>query len=367
MHPPAGVVPSARGIFCKFQGQQWGPGSDRFFESRDDPWCRASFPFESAERRLLDSRGAIWIRRLDGRWVICHTCIPRWSSVRSTPSWALVSVSDQDFETAPILGAAIADVVSATVSEASKDQWALSQATWPTTPWDRRAVGALATMFDATLRVGDQRGQPWTILPEGILDHSGLTALQLVLLAMYRSGVESPTAVVVREPGWSVPTAALPTSAIVFEQSPRADTEISAPLVVRGVDVCSFASGFVECASLLRLIATEFGKRGVAPTDFREAAKQFVPLSSIDPAELKREEWDLWVAGLCQPTRNVADIERRTNDVVQRVERGEKSLVGLAIRLAVAWCEAIRSPENAAEQGSGSRLDEWVSRLARRA
>jgi len=367
MHPPAMVLPSARGIFCKFQGQQWGPGSDRFFESRDDPWCRANFPFETAERQLLESRGAVWVRRLDGRWIICHTCIPQWSSVRSTPSWALVSVSDQDFETAPILGAAIADVVSATVSEGSKDRWAQSQATWPATPWDRRTVGVLASMFDATLRVGSHRGQPWTILPEGMLDPSGLTALQLMLVAMYRSGVQSPAAAVVREPGWTVPATALPTGAMVFEQSPPADARSGTPLIIRGVDVSSFASGFVECASLLRSIAEEFGRRGVAPADFREATAPFVPLSSIDPVELKREEWDPWVAGVCQPSGNAGDVERRINSLLERIERGEKALVGLVIRLAAAWCEVAASPERTGEQRPESRVDGWISRLARRA
>jgi hypothetical protein len=365
MHAPAMVLPSARGIFCKFQGQQWGPGSDRFFESRDDPWCRANFPFETTERQLLESRGAVWVRRLDGRWIICHTCIPQWSSVRSTPSWALVSVSDQDFETAPILGAAIADVLSATVSEGSKDRWAQSQATWPATPWDRRTVGVLASMFDATLR-GGHRDQPWTILPEGMLDPPGLTALQLMLVAMYRSGVQSPAAVVVREPGWSVPAVALPAGAMVFEQSPPLNAAGGAPMIIRGVDVCSFASGFVECATLLQMIAKEFGRRGVAPTDFREAATQFVPLSSIDPSELKREEWDPWVAGVCQSPGNVGEIERRINSLLERIERGEKALVGLAIRLAAAWCEVAMSPERAGDQRPESRVDGWIARLVRR-
>lgn len=379
MLPPAVVIPSARGIFCAFRDltgnrnaqdrvQKWGPGSDNFFksESRGDRWCRTSFPVESAERRLLDTRGAVWIRRLDDRWIICHTYIPLLTRARSTASWALVAVSDNDFETEPILGAAIADVVSATVSDDSIEQWALTRATWPATPWDRRTVGVVATMFDANRRVGDQRGHLGTILPEGMLDFAGLTALQLMLVYMHRSGVVSPTAVLVREPGWSAPASALPSGAMVFEQLPRTNAGSGAQLVIRGVDVCSFASSFVECSSLLRGIATEV-KRGVMPANFREAATPFVPLSSIDPAELQRAEWDPWVAGLCQSSRNVADIERRTNDLVERVERGEKTLVGLAIRLAAAWCDVVSSSETAGEQRSGSRVDGWVSRLARRA
>jgi hypothetical protein len=222
-------------------------------------------------------------------------------------------------------------------------------------------------MFDATLRVGNRGGQPWAALPEGMLDPYGLTALQLMLVYAYRSGVRTPAAVVLREKGWSVPAAALPTGAMVFEQSPPLNAAGGAPLIIRGVDVCSFASGFVECESLLHMIAKEFGRRGVAATDFREAATQFVPLSSIDPSELKREEWDPWVAGVCQPPGNVGEIERRINSLLERIERGEKALVGLAIRLAAAWCEVVASPERAGEQRPESRVDGWIARLARRA
>jgi hypothetical protein len=352
------MVSGHRGIFCVFEDQRWAPGSDPWLRAREAVWLQALFPATGTGGKMLGAEGAVWIRRVEGRWLACHVCIPEMSRLRSTPSWAVAVVEDGDFRRRGLLQSVVADV---RLGARSPDRWVASGPRWTEEPWDRLAVAKVAAMFDRALRAGGSGAGPRLTYPESWLDRSGWLALQQVLLAMLEFGIESPAAVIVGDPGWELPASAVPADG-VHEFRRDAVSAMPAPgqPVARGVEVSAFVNDFPGCADLLRRVLALQAASEDSPESFAEAVGPCVPLASIDPSRLRREEWAEWAASAL-PAVDAADpwIDR----LVRRVEAGDRDIVPPVLRVLAEW--GGRGMDQGAGPSRVRRLDEWVRRLTR--
>lgn len=317
---------------------------------------------------MLGTAGAVWIRRIEGRWLVCHVCIPEWSSIRSTPSWAISVIRDEDFRRSAILASAVDDVGA---GERSPEHWATEGRTWDPAPWDLLSVAKIAAMFDAALRTPMEGEAPRFIFPESWLDLPGWVALQQILLAMLESGVSSPSAVVVRDSGWNLPAQGLPAEGIYeFRRDAPARKDRPGQPVARGVEVCSFLGDFSSCRDLMSAVTAAASASSKdddgRPGSFAEAVAPCVPLSVVDPSRIRRDEWVRWAAETVRALGGSDAISRRAEDLVRRIERGESDLVSPVLRLLAAGQDReISAHGDSRPSRAASTLEDWIARISR--
>ena len=359
----------ARGVFCRFEDQRWGSGTDPWLAAHDAVWLESMFPTRGSDGRLIGPEGALWLRRVDGRWLLCHCSIPDWSRVRSTPCWAVAEVGHDQMSCSPIVASAVLDVLR---GARDPQDWASSRVRWGESDWSEGALSVIGAMFDAAVRASGS-GAPDSgarlSFPEAWLDSGGWIALQQTLFAMHITGVESPTAVIVRERGWSPPPSVVPLSGLYEFRRDGAEswTERREP-VARGVELRSFITGFPECMQLMRSICARLSDRQSAPSGFAEAAAGSVPLALIDAERLEPAEWMRWSRELALTTGSSGHLAERIEGLLRRAERGSSGLQPPLLRLVAAWHDLAISES----QPDGSALDareqlrHWVARLAQR-
>lgn len=357
---PSGV----RGNFCRFEDQRWGPGSDPWLRSHDAMWLQSMFPARGAGGRLLAAQGALWVRRIEGRWLVCHVCIPEWSSIRSTPAWAIAVVPDEAFRRVAILRSVVEDVCRAVQAP---ERWAAEPASWTVDPWDPMAIPKVAALFDVALRAPGGGNPGRFVFPESFLGAAGWIAVQQVLVAMVHSGVQSPSALVVREHGWGLPASA-PGLDAGYEF--RVDCPASAALpgqpMSRGVEIASFVTEFAACTDLLARLTAALKTGGDPADSFAQAAIPCVPLAAIDASRITRQELGPWANAIAATPDGPNAAAELVEKLVRRIERGEQGLVPPALRLLAAWHDReLAEGGPAATSHAGSRLMDWTERVVR--
>ncbi len=363
----------ARGVFClqtdrKSMDQRWGAGTDPELAQHDALWLESMFPTKGSDgQQLIGADGALWLRRVGDRWFLCHCSIPDWSRVRSIPCWAVVEIDSAQMSRSPILAAAALDVL---IAARDPQNWSSSRFRWEESIWNEGALSVIGALFDAAI-LGSGSGSPSSgaryTFPEAWLDSGGWIALQLALSARSTTGGGSPTAVIVRQHGWTPPSSAVPLTGLYEFRRDGADsrTERREP-VARGVELRSFITGFPECMQLMRSICARLSDRQSAPSGFAEAAAASVPLALIDAELLEPAEWTRWSRELALTTGSSGHLAERIEGLLRRAERGNSGLQSPLLRLVAAWHDLAisESQSDGSPMDAREQLRHWVARLA---
>ena len=357
-----GPVRPIRGLFGRFDGvQSWGPGTHSSFRGFGRSWLESHFPEVRGTGRFPGRLGAVWIRWIEGRWFVCHACVPEWSSDRTIPAWAISAIDHGDMSSVPCLAAAVEDVTAAVRSPSS---WAGSIAHYgPLSGWGNPELAALAALFDASNVPSGPESPAGIRIGSAMLDAPGWTALQAILVAMQASGVDSPCAVHVLEHGWDGSLGhSVPSNAFVSSDGPSvcgAPMALAA-LQARGVGIIEFAPDLPSAHALVVSLAQELGEHAAA-TPFVELAGQFVPLELIDPGRIQPYEVRDWAASVARASATGSVLADRVEALTERIAQGEVALLPHLLALAAEWVDA----SGPGDRSGGQRLETWIGRALR--
>jgi hypothetical protein len=332
-------VPAARGLYGRHRGSQgWFPGTDPAIESVAREWLEWAAPVvKTAERLAVGDwparRGAVWVRFVEGRWIVAHSAIPEWSHDRSIPAWAVSVVDDAAFRAAPVLKSMFDDVRAAF---ADPERWIAASpaggADAAPAPLADGVLRAACSIFEASQRPGPDGAFHASV---GSLDAAGWVALQAMLCAMATAGVEHAAAVVVFEP--APVSDPFPALTQCFEDGAPAWPAHEAP-AVRGVAMPAFVRSFGELVSALEHAAAAAGSAG-SPVALGTALRGFVPLGLVDPATLEPPEVAEWVRAVCAdglPGGCLARLDAMSQSLADPAG-GDPRLAAPFVQLLAAW------------------------------
>jgi hypothetical protein len=358
----ADAIKLACGVFGRFgELQQWFPGSDPVFILRDRAWLERNFPLllgadSHSARWAPGERGCGWIRRLDGRWIACWTCVPPWSRDRSIPAWSLALVDDDTFGSFGMLEGVLASL--AQVAERGLDQPHIAARE---SPWTDAAACWLAEFFEVSARGAVRTESGWYQTDWPADQPAVLLAMQAMLSTMAACGVESPGAVACGEWPLSGRSAAQIPPFVYAMPAMSADTSSHIPVpgipVVRGVALPRFVRSIRDAIRVARVAAERHD--GSAKPMFGELAAAAVPLRLVPPGLLERSEWHEWARVQADAAGPPASLESLTDNLI-RSGAGD-SIIGPCLGLAMEWAERAQTDPATCER----RVRDWIAVLAR--
>jgi hypothetical protein len=332
-------APALRGLFGRHRGSQgWFPGTDPALVSLSRELLEWAAPIiETAERLAVGDwparRGAVWIRFVDGRWLIAHSAIPSWSHDRSIPAWALNVIDDAGFRAAPVLESMFDDVRTAL---ADPERWLVApphaRAAEGAVPFGDGVLRAACSMFECSQRPSTDGAFHSS---RSNLDAPGWIALQAMLCAMATAGVQHVAAVVVFEP-MPVSTA-FPAFTQCFEDGATPWPECEVPLV-RGVEMSSFIRSFCDLVAAFEHAVSAAGSVG-APVSLGAALGRFVPIGLVDPIALDPNEAEEWARAVAAHDSSDHCHERlnELSALLADPVGGDSRLAAPFVRLLEAW------------------------------
>lgn len=335
------IGPAVRGLYGRHRGSQgWFPGTDPAIESVTREWLEWAAPIVGTAERLAVGdwparRGAVWVRFVEGRWIVAHAAIPEWSHDRSIPAWAVSVVDDAGFRAVPVLESMVEDVRTAL---ADPERWLASpspgRALAGATPLGDGVLGAACAIFESS-----QRPRPDGAFHSSTasLDPAGWVVLQAMLCAMATAGVEHAAAVIVSEP--APVSTAFSAFTQCFEDGAPAWPVREVPLI-RGVAMSSFIRSFGDLVAALEHAVAAVGSSG-APVPLGMALHRFVPVGLVDPVTLEPSEvgeWARMVAAQGSPGDCLACLEDLSTSLADPAG-GDPRLAAPFVRLLEAWVE----------------------------